>query len=148
MFNDILVAVDLNYAEEQRAVLEVARELAVVHGSRLHVVSIIPDIASALVGINFSVAERKRVLEQVNTQLHAYVKDVVGDSCPVQHIVDTGKVYEEVLLLANKLPIDLIVMGAHQPALSDYLLGSNSARVVRHATCSVFIVRPSEVVSE
>ncbi len=30
---------------------------------------------------------------------------------------------------------------AHRPEMDDYLLGSHAARVVRHAPCSVFIVR-------
>ncbi|MDH3475684.1 MAG: universal stress protein [Rhodospirillales bacterium] len=36
---------------------------------------------------------------------------------------------------------DLIITGSHKPNVSDYLLGSNAARVVRHASCSVFVVR-------
>lgn len=32
-------------------------------------------------------------------------------------------------------------MAAHRPALKDYLLGPNAARVVRHSNCSVLVVR-------
>ena len=35
----------------------------------------------------------------------------------------------------------LIVIGAHRPDLKDYLLGPHAARVVRHAECSVLVVR-------
>ncbi len=42
---------------------------------------------------------------------------------------------------AKDLKIDHIVMGAHRPSLSDFLLGPNSARVARHAGCSVTVVR-------
>ena len=37
--------------------------------------------------------------------------------------------------------IDLIVMRSHRPKFSTYLLGSNAAHIVRHAPCSVFVVR-------
>ncbi|MDO6565066.1 universal stress protein [Amphritea sp. 1_MG-2023] len=147
MFNDILVAIDINHADQQRIVLNTAKELAVAHKARLHVVSIVPDISS-LVGVNFSEKDRTRTLKKVDRLLHEYVADIVGGACPIQHIVDTGKVYEEILLLAKKLPINLIVMGAHKPSISDYLLGTNAARVTRYANCSVFIVRPDEVVDE
>ena len=35
----------------------------------------------------------------------------------------------------------MIVMASHDPVLSDYLLGSVAARVVRHAHCSVLVAR-------
>ncbi len=50
-------------------------------------------------------------------------------------------IYEEVLRAAERLGADLIVMAAHRPELSDYLIGPNSARVVRHARQSVLILR-------
>ncbi|MBS28951.1 MAG: hypothetical protein CL566_08540 [Alphaproteobacteria bacterium] len=36
---------------------------------------------------------------------------------------------------------DIIVIPAHRPYVGDYLLGSNAARVARHADQSVLIVR-------
>jgi nucleotide-binding universal stress UspA family protein len=35
----------------------------------------------------------------------------------------------------------MIVMASHRPEMSDYLLGANAARVVRHAKISVLVVR-------
>jgi len=50
-------------------------------------------------------------------------------------------VYREIVEAAKDLDIDHIVMGAHSPSLADFLLGPNSARVARHAGCSVTVVR-------
>ena len=36
---------------------------------------------------------------------------------------------------------DLIVIGSHRPAMSTYLLGSNAKTIVRHAKCSVLVLR-------
>jgi nucleotide-binding universal stress UspA family protein len=36
---------------------------------------------------------------------------------------------------------DLIAVGSHRPVMSDYLLGSNAKTIVRHALCSVLVVR-------
>ena len=52
-----------------------------------------------------------------------------------------GTVYEKVVEAADEIGADLIVMAAHRPSLKDYLLGPNTARVARHANCSVHIVR-------
>jgi nucleotide-binding universal stress UspA family protein len=43
--------------------------------------------------------------------------------------------------LKSPYEADLIVVGSHRPAMKDYLLGTNAARVVRHAHCSVLVVR-------
>ena len=53
-----------------------------------------------------------------------------------------AQVYEAILNIARKTGADLIVVAAHRPELKDYLLGPNAARVVRHANCSVLVVRP------
>jgi len=53
-----------------------------------------------------------------------------------------GDVYREILGAAGTLDVDLIVLLAHRPGLSDYLLGSNAARIARHARRSVLLVRP------
>ena len=56
-------------------------------------------------------------------------------------VVENGTVYREIVEAAKDLKIDHIVMGAHRPSLADFLLGPNSARVARHAGCSVTVVR-------
>lgn len=56
-------------------------------------------------------------------------------------VVENGTVYREIVEAAKDLNIEQIVMGAHRPSLADFLLGPNSARVARHAECSVTVVR-------
>jgi nucleotide-binding universal stress UspA family protein len=63
------------------------------------------------------------------------------DDISTQHVVKHGRVYEEIIMTAKELGADLIVMSAHRHELSDYLLGPNAARVARHASQSVLIVR-------
>ena len=50
-------------------------------------------------------------------------------------------IYTEILAFAEEVGGDLIVVGSHRPAMKDYLLGTNAARVVRHARCSVLVAR-------
>jgi len=56
-------------------------------------------------------------------------------------VVENGTVYREIVEAAKDLDIDQIVMGAHRPSLADFLLGPNSARVARHAGCTVTVCR-------
>ena len=74
-------------------------------------------------------------------KLAAWVEEHVPDEVEVHPHVLHGRVYDEILNAANTLKADAIVMGSHRPGPTDYLLGPNSARVVRHASQSVFVVR-------
>lgn len=56
-----------------------------------------------------------------------------------------GSVYNEVLAEADVWAADLIVVGSHSPSMSTYLLGSNAQNIVRHAKCSVLVVRTQQV---
>ena len=55
--------------------------------------------------------------------------------------VRSGAVYHEVLEEAQAFNADLIVIASHSPGFATYLLGSNAAKIVRHAECSVLVVR-------
>ena len=52
-----------------------------------------------------------------------------------------GGIYHELLQEASDWNADLVVVGSHRPVMSDYLLGSNAKTIVRHAQCSVLVVR-------
>jgi universal stress protein F len=55
--------------------------------------------------------------------------------------VRLGSVYSEVLAVAKDMKADLIVVGSQRPTMATYLLGSNAKTIVRHALCSVLVVR-------
>lgn len=60
----------------------------------------------------------------------------------VDGVVRLGKPADEVLKIASKKKVDLIVTGAKgQGAIARFLLGSVSTRIVQHSDCSVLVVR-------
>jgi nucleotide-binding universal stress UspA family protein len=59
----------------------------------------------------------------------------------ISTIVRIGAIYDEALTEAGEWNADLIVICSNRPTLATYLLGSNAAKIVRHATCSVLVVR-------
>ncbi|MBU0725392.1 MAG: universal stress protein [Alphaproteobacteria bacterium] len=141
MYKHILFPVDLTQESSWKTALPVVIEYARAFDSQLHVVAVVPDFGMSIVGQFFPKDFEKRALEATNKQLHEFVDKHVPTDIAVQHIVTDGTVYEQILRLAEKLKIDLIVIAAHRPELKDYLLGPNAARVVRHAVCSVLVVR-------
>jgi nucleotide-binding universal stress UspA family protein len=141
VYRDILLAVDLNEESSWQRALPTAVEYCRAFGSTLHVVTIAPDFSMPFVGQFFPDDYAKSVADKLLDALHAFVRDHVPDDVRIQHIVSEGTVYQEILKVAGNIGADLIVMASHRPALKDYLLGPNAARVVRHADCSVLVVR-------
>jgi len=66
------------------------------------------------------------------------IPERASPSYPASH---GASIYAEILGAAEAAEADLVVVGSHRPAMKDYLLGTNAARVVRHARCSVLVAR-------
>ena len=134
----ILVCTD--FSDPSKAAVAVAAEEAASHGSKvtlLHVIdanAFVPpqsvlrpqargdDDASALTDLD---ALRDELLQGADTI-------VLRDRAPAKAICD----------FANENGVDLIVVGSRgQGPVERWLIGSIAERVVRHAQCSVHVVR-------
>lgn len=140
MSRTILLPIDLsdkgNWKKPLAEVLSMLGE-----GGVLHVVSVLPDYGMSQVGAFFSKDYEKEALAAFGKALAEWTDANIPEGVTVRPHVLHGTIYDEILRAAEKLDVDVIVMGAHRPALKDYLLGPNAARVVRHAPCSVYVVR-------
>ena len=59
----------------------------------------------------------------------------------IERLLDYIRVVDQGHVAAEDDKVDLIIIASHKPGLQDYFLGSTAARVVRHASCSVLVVR-------
>lgn len=142
MYNHILVPVDLNDETSWEKVLPTAIKLCRVFGATLHLMTVVPEVGlHAAVVQYFPDDFEDQIKHQVSEELHAFSARQIPAGIKVQNIISHGKIYKEILEAAKRVKADMIVMGAHHPELEDYLLGPNAARVVRHADCSVMVVR-------
>lgn len=139
----VLCAVDVANKGKDTGVLREAARLAGLDDAQLDIVTVIPDLGMTVVGTLFegdhhdkAEAEAKRLLEEMG-------EEVLGKEANsrVRHVVATGRPYEQILRAAEAAGANLIVLGSHEPDLHDFLLGPNASRVVRHAKCSVYVVR-------
>lgn len=143
MTNSVLCAVDVSNGDDDMNTIQAAARLAKLDDAQLDVIAVVPDFGISQVGSYFTKDHHNTMLAEAKEALNALVTKALDakQNEKVRHIVATGRVYEEVLNLAEKAKSELIVVGAHDSALTDYLLGPNAARIVRHAKCSVFVVR-------
>ena len=134
MFQTTLIAVDVSDAAGTQHLLRAAKALTVSWTGALHVITVVPNagmpiVASYMPG-DFDDTSRKAAAELLQTALQEAQIDA-------QPHVTSGKAYDSVISKAEELGAGLILVGAHQPELRDYLLGSNAARIVRHSSASV-----------
>lgn len=141
MFKTILVPIDLAEPDSSGRALNAAIQMARDYDATMHVVTVVPDMGMSIVGGYFPEGFEQKALDETKARLKAYLEDLVpGDVMAKGHVVHGG-IYEQILQIADQLSSDLIVMASHRPAMRDYLLGPNAARVVRHAKQSVLVVR-------
>lgn len=138
MFKKILVPVDVSLTTDTQKLLHHAKTLAEQWGSEVDVVSVIPTVGMPIVGSYMTEDFEKSAKSETEAELARQMD--IADLHGGRHVL-VGTVYDRVIALANSLGVDLILIGAHQPDLKDYLLGSNAARLVRHSAKSVLVLR-------
>lgn len=131
MYKHIMVPVDLDDPAIAEKALETAKEMAKRDAAKLTVISVQPIVAD----------ETMTMPPDYRPKLDAYVKRHSGGVDMNAILKLGGSVAGEIRYAAEEIGADLIVMGTHDPQLSDYLLGSNAAHVALHTPCSVLVVR-------
>jgi len=142
MFKKILVPVDLNEPEFSSQAIEVAVREARLGQGEVHIMAVMPGFSSPLVADYFDADTVARARESVKTQLQQFAVDQLPTDIPHSLSVHEGQPADRILHQAKHVQADLIIMKAHnRPHIEEMLLGSNSARVVERAHCSVLILR-------
>lgn len=132
----VLVPIAPGYGEEAGRALDVARSL-LDEGGRITVLSVLEDIPRYL-------SSEVAVIIPVMQENQQKVRDkVVEDfTAPDVDVVTTsGHPTREILELAKSQGHDCIVIASAQPGWEHFFLGSTASGVVRHARCSVHVVR-------
>ena len=138
MYKNVLVPVDLAHQEQAGAMIQNA--LAIMSpDAKLTLFFAMPEIPAVL-GLQMPEGSAERAKEDAHAKLDKLAK---SSSAPetTRIVTSIGRPHHEILDFAEKDGVDLIVMASHKPGLADYLLGSVAASVVRHAKCSVHVMR-------
>ncbi len=137
----ILLPLDLHNLETQGEAVGIANKLSDTFGAKISLVTVIPDAGLSMVSAYLPEDFEAQTLERAKSDLESFAKrSFPADKTPKCYLAH-GSIYREILEVQEKIGADLIVMASHRPELADYLIGPNAARVVRHAPCSVMVVR-------
>ncbi len=136
MYKTILVPIDMAHVDEGKAIVDLARQLA-ADGAKIILLNVVEEIPTwAASAIPAEIIDRTKQTSQ--DQLEALAK---AGGPNVEARIRSGHAYNTILDEAKSSGAEVIIIQSHRPGLQDYLLGSTAAKVVRHANCSVLVVR-------
>ncbi len=135
MYQHILVAVAFEADHEPEQSLHAAKVLLSPEGkvTVLHVKEKIPSYAISYIPADYG-ADLKEAIRDRLDGLAAQFENGEG-------VLIEGHSGQTILEWAEANQVDCIVIMSHRPGLQDYFLGSTAGRVVRHAQCSVHVIR-------
>lgn len=135
MYENILVPITFDETRDSKTALEIAHAIS-AEGARitaLHVVEEIPSYVAQYLP--------EGQMESNLHEIEGILAEKVADEADVEVKVVEGHAGHSIVDYAAQNGIDCIVIASHRPGFQDYFLGSTAARVVRHAPCSVHVVR-------
>ena len=142
MVEKLMIPVDIEHPETWTKTLAMAERLFDREHIEMHVMTVVPPFAMAIVGGFFPEDFEEKAIAAAKENLAALINEQPTTTLPAPHLhVAHGNIYEEILAAADSIGVDLIIVCAHKPDFTDYLLGPNAARVARHAKQSVMVVR-------
>jgi len=136
MYKSILVPIDPSEMERGKAMIDVAQKLA-GKDTRIRLLTVVVDIP-AFVAAQVPDDIIKTAMSTARETLEGLI-GAAGLKADAE--VRSGKPGSTILTSADECGADLIIIGSHKPGLQDYFLGSTASRVVRHAQCSVLVMR-------
>ena len=141
MYENILFPVDLEHTAEAADALQVAIEEARRSEAKLTVMTVAPGFGMPIVASFFDENAVQEALKEVARHLRRYMDDNLPDDIDTSAVVVEGNPAELILQQAKSDQSDLIVIALDNNQVEHLLLGSCAAKVVRHARCTVTVVK-------
>jgi len=136
MYKKILVPIDMAHAAEGKKNIDDALKHA-AEGAKIILLYVVEEIPNwAAISLPSDLIDKS--LHEAHEELKA-IANATGRKMDVE--VRTGHSYNTILDVAEEKEVDMIIIASHRPGLRDYFLGATAAKVVRHAKCSVLVVR-------
>lgn len=142
MFDQILVPTD--GSDPAKPAVEMALDLAEIHGATLHALFIV-DQPTSVSGMGEGFSGLDDLLDTLEERGHqatgAIVEQAKERNIETTAAVRRGNPHDDILIYADEHDIDVIVMGTHgRTGVKRALLGSVTENVVRHSEIPVLTV--------
>ena len=135
----------IDHSDCSKEALKYAVSFAMKNEAKLYLLHII-DIRSFDESIDTMAAQipNDETIKQLKTKLLECIPEEIRSDMQLEALVVQGIPFAEIISIAKKNKVDMIVMGTHgRTGLAHIMIGSVSEKVVRKAHCPVLTVRQS-----
>ena len=135
MYQNILIPVLLDEEHDATASFEAAQALADQNANFtvLHVIEAIPAYVTAQIP--------DAMLADTHATVENQLKEAAAALPGAKAAIITGHAGAAIVEYVEDHKIDCVIVASHRPGFQDFFLGSTASRVVRHASCSVHVIR-------
>lgn len=136
MAKTIIVPVDPGHSERAGAMLQAAKSVGEGNAD-IVLVSVIEEMPG------YVAASLPRGIVEENVESAKQKLGEIANQAGIEATISVrrGNAANAILAAADENKADVIVIASHKPGMQDYFIGSTAARVVRHAKCSVYVLR-------
>lgn len=135
MYRNILVPVANPESRQARDAMDIARHV-LAEGGKITLLTVIEDVP-AYVHQFLPPDHLQKSMRDAADGLDALARETGATATDVV----VGHAGKAIVEYAVENDMDCIVIASHRPDFQDLFLGSTAARVVRHAPCSVHVMR-------
>ncbi|WP_428025362.1 universal stress protein [Arcobacter sp.] len=144
MFKNILVPIHLSYTKNHKKLFKGAFEVLNEDGK----ITLLFVNQNRTHGSVYPILDDEKQINYDNDAMEQLKEIARVHSLPMDKVsfkIKDGTVHNEILEEAKKIKADAIVMMATRPGLGSYFISSTAERVIRHAHCSVFVIRLDDI---
>ncbi|WP_321312365.1 universal stress protein [Halarcobacter sp.] len=141
MFKNILVPLHLDYIDNHEKLFAGALEVLNNEDGKLSLLYVNENRTHGSVYPILDDENEKHYNHDAFIELKKIAKKHSLPEDKVTFNIRDGSAHREILEEARRIKADAIVMMATKPGLGSYFISSTSERVMRHAACSVFVIR-------
>ncbi|QKF68539.1 universal stress protein [Arcobacter venerupis] len=143
MFKNILVTIHLQYLENHPKVLSTALKVLDPEG-KMTLLFVNENMKHGSVSPLMEETNQKNYNKDALEQLKEIADKNLVPREKVTFKIREGVSHQEILEESIKIKADTIIMMASRPGLKNYFIGTTAERVIRHANCSVFVLRHTD----
>ncbi len=141
------ILIPYDFSETAELALEHATFMAKLHKAEVHLLHVIESYSFTSAISNAFTKSQTEYESKIETSANVRLAEIAdklhrSSGITVKTSTEVGKIYKKIISVAESMNIDIIVMGTHGASgFQEFLVGSNSYRVVMGAPCPVISVQ-------
>lgn len=142
------ILVPIDFSKKSEFASKMAARIAKKSNSTIYLLHLI-ELPNGVVDMgasnNFSIPESMLYLRKVKKRILEFKENFFEKSIDVRYAIKLQNPYEGILKYANKIDVDLIVMGSKgHSTFEEIVIGSNTEKIVRTSKVPVIVVKKDD----